>query len=145
MQFAWFRCFTMRDAQIRLCTEINIIAYVYWNIKNSILNRWKVPVPVRVQQYESSQYRDLVLRGQKVNILIIVIKETNYTCWQPINYRNFNRMTCWITSRMISLETHFDIYGSSIGVCNTQFLIPLCSNRKFQNLSPDTSQNPQTS
>ena len=48
-----------------------------WNIKNSLLNHWKVPVPVRVQQCESSQYRDLVLRGQKVNILIRVIKEND--------------------------------------------------------------------
>ena len=44
----------------------------------------------------------------------------------PRDLRNFNRMTCRITSRIISLETHFEIYGSSIGVCNIHYFIPLC-------------------
>ena len=34
------------------------------------------------------------------------------------------------------LDTDFEIYGSSIGVCNIPYFIPLCLNRKFQNMFP---------
>ena len=30
------------------------------------------------------------------------------------------------------LDTDFEIYGSSIGVCNIPYFIPLCLNRKFR-------------
>ena len=98
---------------------------------------------LRSRTRESDPYRHLVFRGQKVEILIrrssrkrcIFWTLTSYmninritcrhtiriirSCWNAFRstYRNTFRIACRITCRINSLETHFEIYSPSIGVC----------------------------